>query len=292
MVVAAHPRETLAPHIMEEDAEPNEELPPLPFKSCSQWLTKKLSDVLSTKHYSSDSTPSHLLLGTISVGYEGIASFFWLSPDYVPHCQSSAGQRFFPSGYGPFKLLLPPQAANFAHYCPAWYRRCTSSKNRVAWTLKFTLPTPAKKSTTHRFSAVPRGHGLSGAQTLEEAVRYARPFDYQHEATTLLSNSNFLFLPDHVLNMALSELKLWNCTSQIPLRSGCSQVPLASMTAQTLIFPTTVKLLFLLSLNATFAANSRSLNLRNSLSPGRLKMKRYWIPLPRHAVKWNALNKS
>ena len=30
-----------------------------------------------------------------------------------------------------------------------------SSKNRVAWTLKFTLPTPAEKSTTRRFSAVP-----------------------------------------------------------------------------------------------------------------------------------------
>ena len=73
-----------------------------------------------------------------------------------------------------------------------------SSKNRVAWTLKFTLPTPAEKSTTRRFSAVPRGYGPSGAQALEEeAVRYARPFDYQHEATSLLSNSDFLSLPDH-----------------------------------------------------------------------------------------------
>ena len=29
-------------------------------------------------------------------------------------------------------------------------------------------------------------------------MRYARPFDYQHEATTLLPNSDFLFSPDHV----------------------------------------------------------------------------------------------
>ena len=73
-----------------------------------------------------------------------------------------------------------------------------SSKNRVAWTLKFTLSTPAEKDTTRRFSAVPRGYGPSGAQALEGAVRYARPFDCQHEAITLLSNSDFLFLPDHV----------------------------------------------------------------------------------------------
>ena len=73
-----------------------------------------------------------------------------------------------------------------------------SSKNRVAWTLKFTLPTPAEEGTTRRFSAVPKGYGPSGAQALEGAVRYARPFDYQHEATTLLPNSDFLSLPDHV----------------------------------------------------------------------------------------------
>ena len=46
--------------------------------------------------------------------------------------------------------------------------------------------------------AVPRGYGLSGAHALEGAVRYAYPFDYQHEATTLLPNSDFLSLPDHV----------------------------------------------------------------------------------------------
>ena len=73
-----------------------------------------------------------------------------------------------------------------------------SSKNRVTWTLKFTLPAPAADGTTRRFSAVPRGYGPSGAHALEGAVRYAYPFDYQHEATTLLPNSDFLSLPDHV----------------------------------------------------------------------------------------------
>ena len=48
-----------------------------------------------------------------------------------------------------------------------------SSKNRVTWTLKFTLPAPAADGTTRRFSAVPRGYGPSGAHALEGAVRYA-----------------------------------------------------------------------------------------------------------------------
>ena len=73
-------------------------------------------------------------------------------------------------------LLTPSPSLRILRYGPA--------KNRVAWTLKFTLPTPAEESTTRRFSAVPKGYGPSGAQTLEGAVRYARPFDYQHEATT------------------------------------------------------------------------------------------------------------
>ena len=47
-----------------------------------------------------------------------------------------------------------------------------SSKNRVTWTLKFTLPAPAAEGATRRFSAVPRGYGPSGAHALEGAVRY------------------------------------------------------------------------------------------------------------------------
>ena len=73
-----------------------------------------------------------------------------------------------------------------------------SSKNRVTWILKFTLPAPSVAGATRRFSAVPRGCGPSGAQAPEGAVRYAYPFNYQHEATTLLPNSDFLSLPDHV----------------------------------------------------------------------------------------------
>ena len=73
-----------------------------------------------------------------------------------------------------------------------------SSKNRVTWILKFTLPAPSVAGATRRFSAVPRGYGPSGAQAQEGAVRYAYPFNYQHEATTLLPNSDFLSLPDHV----------------------------------------------------------------------------------------------
>ena len=73
-----------------------------------------------------------------------------------------------------------------------------SNKTRVPWSLKFSLPAPSLPSATRRFSAVPEGYGPSGAQALEGAVRYASPFNYQHEATTLLPNSDFLSLPDHV----------------------------------------------------------------------------------------------
>ena len=137
-----------------------------------------------------------------------------------------------------------------------------------------------------RISAVvPRGCGPSGAQVLEGRCDMLVLSITSMKPPPFFPTLTFSPCLITLLNMTLSGLKLWGCTSQIPLRNGCSQVSLASMTAQTLIFPATVKLLFLLSLNATFAANSRSLNLRNFLSPGRLKMKRYWIPLPRHAVK-------
>ena len=84
------------------------------------------------------------------------------------------------------------------HSLPREYSGTVQQKSGGMDSLKFTLPTSTEKSTTRRFSAVPRGYSSSGVQALEEAVRYARLFDYQHEATTLLSNSNFLFLSDHV----------------------------------------------------------------------------------------------
>ena len=42
-----------------------------------------------------------------------------------------------------------------------------SSKNRVTWTLKFTLPAPAEEGTTRRFSAVPRGMAQAGHMPLK-----------------------------------------------------------------------------------------------------------------------------
>ena len=73
-----------------------------------------------------------------------------------------------------------------------------SSKNRVAWFLKISLPAPSGTGTTRRFSAVPRGYGPCGSQALEGTVRFAAPFSYQHAATTLLPDSDILALPDHV----------------------------------------------------------------------------------------------
>ena len=73
-----------------------------------------------------------------------------------------------------------------------------SSKNRVTWSLKFSLPAPSGTGTTRRFSSVPRGYGPCGSQALEGAVRFAAPFSYQHAATTLLPDSDILALPDHV----------------------------------------------------------------------------------------------
>ena len=174
-------------------------------------------------------------------------------------------------------LPTPSPSSRILRYGPA----------KIGWyALKFTLPTPAEEDTTRRFSA-----RLQWSTGPWRDVRYARPFD--------LPASHHSSLQLWLSLLAWSRYSIWpcrtqtlGCTSQIPSRSGCSQVLLASITAQILIFQATVTLLFLLSLNATFAANSQSLNLRNSLSPGRLKMKRYWIMLPRHAVKWNALNKS
>ena len=182
----------------------------------------------------------------------------------------------------PRTLHHPPPRAN---------TQTRSSKNRLTWTLKFTLPAPAADGTTRRFSAVPRGYGPSGAHALEGAVRYAYPFDYQHEATTLLptltSSPCLITLP----NMAPSGLKLLGCTSRIPLEHGFSPVPLASVTARTSTFQATASLLFRPSLSATFVANSRSTNSNPSLMPGKLKMTRNWMLLPLSAVEWSAPNK-
>ena len=77
-------------------------------------------------------------------------------------------------------------------------------QNRVVWSLKFPLPAPSDTVLPARFSAVPRGYGPCGFQALdcgfqalEGAVRYASAFNYNHCATTLLPNSDFLL--DHVI---------------------------------------------------------------------------------------------
>ena len=98
-----------------------------------------------------------------------------------------------------------------------------SSKNRVTWTLKFTLPAPAAEGATRRFSAVPRGYGPSGAHALEG--RYVTPIPStintkpQHFSLTLTSSRCLITLP----NTAPSGLKLSGCTFQSPSDNGSSQ---------------------------------------------------------------------
>ena len=129
-------------------------------------------------------------------------------------------------------LLLAPFRSLLIH-------RPDPAKNRVTLTLKFTLPPPAEADTTRRFFAVPRGYGPSGAHALEGAVRYAYPFDYQHEATTLLPDSDFLSLPDHVTQYGPVRTQLLGCTSPNPSKHGFSPVHLAFMIAETLSFQAT-----------------------------------------------------
>ena len=152
-------------------------------------------------------------------------------------------------------------------------------------------PGTSKKGTTYRFSAVPRGYSPSGAHALEEAVRYAYLFDYQHEATTLLPNSDFLSLPDHVTQYG--PVRAQTLGLYIPdsikewLLSGAPRI----YDRKALSFQETARLLSRPSLRATSAANSRSNNSRPSLSPSKLKMTRNWMSLPRRAVEWSAPNK-
>ena len=159
-----------------------------------------------------------------------------------------------------------------------------SSKNRVSWTLKFTLPAPAADGTTRRFSAVPRGYGPSSARALE-GVRYACPFDYQHEATTLLSNSAFLSLPDHVTQYG--PVRAQTLGLYIPDSIGAwllSDAP-RIYDRKDLDLSRQPPACSPPSLSATFMANSRSTNSNHSLMPGKLKMTRNWMLLPLSAVE-------
>ena len=296
--LAAHLCETPAPHIMKEDAEPNEELTGNDF-TCSHdtttafqelltmidSTTKELSDVLSTKH--------HAALTQLPLTYPWARLVLDMKELLLSFDRHLITCLIANQVQGNDPLHPGTVLSSFLHHLGQ---------------LILLIIAPHDTDDAPPFLQHSKVYGIEfwHAHLNHTCTRFA----VSHGPDRLLGNQIchwtagtsetcmkvtylVVFLPlalgAYVLSrtMALSGLKLWGCTSQIPLRNGCCQVSLASITAQTLIFPATVKLLFLLFLNATFAANSQSLNLRNFLSPGRLKMKRYWILLPRHAVKWN-----
>ena len=118
----AHLRETPAPHILEEDAEP-----------IGRFGRKRLQET--------------------TTAFQELLMLIDSNTRELPSVLSQSTTQLWPN--------FPSR----------------SSENRVTWTLKFTLPAPAAEGATRRFSAVPRGYGPSGAHALEEAVRYAYPFD-------------------------------------------------------------------------------------------------------------------
>ena len=78
--LAAHLRETPAPHILEEiwqwATSPARKTPPPPFKSCTSSLTPTLGSSLASLAAlrGFDATPPHLPVGTLSVGPQGTPS--------------------------------------------------------------------------------------------------------------------------------------------------------------------------------------------------------------------------
>ena len=141
----------------------------------------KVSSSLS----SADAAPTQDESHTLRINQSSLLT----PPAVIPHQAEQLANARRSAAQGSLALYTIPLLAD---------TQTRSSKNRVTWILKFTLPAPSVAGATRRFSAVPRGYGPSGAQALEGAVRYAYPFNYQHEATTLLPNSDFLSLPDHV----------------------------------------------------------------------------------------------
>ena len=133
-----------------------------------------------------------------------------------------------------------------------------SSKNRVTWILKFTLPARAVAGATRRFSAVPRGYGPTGAQALEGAVRYANPFSPS-------SNSRVVHSRVHQTMAPLGRPSyLWSQGPRPPRQAPDSF--------------------------SVFVANSRSINSLPSLMLGLQRMTRNWMPLPLNVVRWSALS--
>ena len=71
-----------------------------------------------------------------------------------------------------------------------------SSKHRVAWSLKYTLPAPSGTNTTRRFSAIPRGYRPCGFRLWK--VQFDTSSHSVTTTTTLLPKLDFLALSDHV----------------------------------------------------------------------------------------------
>ena len=131
--LAAHLRETPAPHILEEDAEPNEDLTGNDF-TYSHDTTTAFQELLAKIDSNTKELPNAALTqlpltypwARLVLDLKELLISFWPSPDHVPHCQSRARQRYSPPWYGPLKFSPPPRAAHFAYHSPPRYRRRTS----------------------------------------------------------------------------------------------------------------------------------------------------------------------
>ena len=137
--LAAHLRETPAPHIMEEDAEPNEDLTGNDFTYSQDTTTafqellakidantKELPNVLSTKHYAAlTQLPLTYPWARLVLDLKELLISFdrHLSRASLPiKCKA----MLLPPGYGPLKFSPTPRAAHFAYHSPPRYRRRTS----------------------------------------------------------------------------------------------------------------------------------------------------------------------
>ena len=91
-------------HILEEDAEPNEDLAGNDFTNSQDTTTtfqellklidsntRELPSVLSPKHYAALTQLPLTPVGTPGTGPQGTPPLLWPPPDHVPHCQSRAG---------------------------------------------------------------------------------------------------------------------------------------------------------------------------------------------------------
>ena len=78
-----------------------------------------------------------------------------------------------------------------------------------------------------------RGHWSKWCTGTRRGGTLGLSLNYQHEATTLLPNSDFLSLPDHVTQYGPVRAQLSGCTFQSPSDNGSSRAPLVFMIART-----------------------------------------------------------